>query len=132
MHRGAEKSFEIDPESKDHVCPQTILQMGKVEAQRSETPEPKAETRAKVSPLEVGVQVRVLSRWAKSLRELGPKPGTNGADWGFESAWDAGPIAASVSPALPLVGDGRRRNWPRARLPRHSDCPQTLSAPPQA
>lgn len=73
MHRGAEKRFEIDPESKDHVVPQTILQMGKVEVQRSGTPEPKAETRARVSPLEEGVQVRALSTWAKSLRELGLK-----------------------------------------------------------
>lgn len=38
MHRKAKKRCEIDPEFKKPVCPLTILQMGKPEAQRRENP----------------------------------------------------------------------------------------------
>lgn len=38
MHRRAKKRCEIDPEFKEPVCPLTILQMGKPEAQRRENP----------------------------------------------------------------------------------------------
>lgn len=46
---------------------------------------------------------------------------------GIEPALHAGLLGASVSPALPLVGDGRRGSWPHARLPRHSPTPLRLS-----
>lgn len=64
-HERAEKRFEIDPASKDQVCPQTILQMGIPEAQSRETPdqghpELRAEARARVFSTEVDVQVHAL------------------------------------------------------------------------
>lgn len=55
MHPRAEKRFETDPGLKDQVCPQTILQVGKLEAQGRETPnqghpELRAEVPARFSP----------------------------------------------------------------------------------
>lgn len=39
VHPSAEKRFEVDPEFEDQVCPLTILQMGKPEAQGRESPD---------------------------------------------------------------------------------------------
>lgn len=86
----------------DQVCPQTILQMEKPEVQRRETPQPRAEARARVSPRRWECRCALLV--GKVLAELGPKQGTDGAVRGREPAWGAGSIAASVSLAL----DGRR------------------------
>lgn len=65
MHPTAEKHFEIDPEFKDQVCSQITLQLGKPETRRRETPDqghpkPRAEVRARVFSVEVGVRVRAL------------------------------------------------------------------------
>lgn len=64
MHPRAEKRFEIEPEFKDQVSPQTSLQMGKLETQRRETldqvtpsQERKAET---VFSAKMGVHVRTV------------------------------------------------------------------------
>lgn len=83
--------------------------MGIPEAQRRETPdqgrsELRAEAQARVFSTEVGVQVRALG-WQSPCGNWGRSRSTNSAGRGIEPTWDAGLLAALVSPALPPGGD---------------------------
>lgn len=64
----------------------------------------------------MGVQVRDLAggRWEEEHAPCGSR-GTNDAGQG-DLEWEAGLLAASVSPALPLGEVRRQGNGPNARL----------------